>query len=188
MKALTYGGKDMAFIKVLVAGHFNAGKTTFINTASEIKTVSTEKQLTNSVERAYKEKTTTAMDYGETVLRNAKLAVFGIPGQERFSFMWKVLSKNTQGFIFLIDSTAPDMWYDTIRQIDMLMGYTKVPYIVAANKQDLPNAFGVSAVREKLNLTEDVRIVPCIAKDRNIVLETLEILLMEINSFKNMGV
>ncbi len=181
----TGGAKEgirMSSIKILVAGHFNAGKTTFVNTASEIKTVSTEKSITHSKEKEYKGKTTTAMDYGEVSINGKKLAVFGIPGQERFSFMWKILSKNTQGFVFLLDSTAPDMWKDTVRQIDMLTRYAEVPYIIAANKQDLPNALGVSVVRERLNIADDIHIVPCIAKEREVVSDTIEVLLSKVNS------
>ena len=96
--------------------------------------------------------------------------------------MWKILSKNTQGFVFLLDSTAPDMWKDTVRQIDMLARYAEVPYIIAANKQDLPNALGVSMVRERLGVERDVHIVPCIAKDRGVVTETIEVLLSKIDS------
>ena len=51
--------------KLLIAGHFGAGKTTFVKTASQIKTVETERKTTLEEEKSKKQSTTVAMDYGE---------------------------------------------------------------------------------------------------------------------------
>ena len=163
-------------LKIIVGGHFNAGKTTFVNTVSEIVSLSTEKKISNPSEKRFKERTTTAMDFGKTSLQGKELNVFGIPGQKRFSFMWEMLSRGASGFIFLVDSTTEELWGDTLKQIEIMVKDKDIPYIVCANKQDLPNAKSVSYVREKLGLPQNVPVLPCVAKDKDTVHQILSIL------------
>ncbi|WP_461828709.1 GTP-binding protein [Aquifex sp.] len=167
--------------KIIVGGHFNAGKTTFVNTASEIISLSTEKKISNPQEKKFKNTTTTAMDFGKISLESEEISIFGIPGQERFSFMWEMLSRGASGFIFLVDSTAEELWRDTLKQIEIMVKNKDIPYVVCANKQDLPEAKPVSYVREKLGLPPDVLILPCVAKDRDTVLQILRILISMID-------
>jgi signal recognition particle receptor subunit beta len=75
-------------VKIVVTGPFNAGKTEFIRSVSEIDVVSTEKKITAAAEKI-KETTTVAMDFGRiTVDNDLVLFLFGTPGQKRFDFMW----------------------------------------------------------------------------------------------------
>jgi signal recognition particle receptor subunit beta len=60
-----------------------------------------------------------AMDYGEFIKNGKKFHIFGIPGQERFDFMWPILAKNAQAFIILLDSTDTSRWYEVFRQINI---------------------------------------------------------------------
>ena len=163
-------------LKIIVGGHFNAGKTTFVNTASEVISLSTEKKISNPSEKKFKDRTTTAMDFGKLSLQGKEINVFGIPGQERFSFMWEMLSRGASGFIFLVDSTAEELWKDTLRQIEIMVKDKDVPYVVCANKQDLPDAKPVSYVREKLGLPSSIPVLPCVAKDRDTVYQIISIL------------
>ncbi len=172
-------------LKIIVGGHFNAGKTTFVNTASEVVSLSTEKKISNPLEKKFKEKTTTAMDFGKTSIQGKEINIFGIPGQERFSFMWEMLSRGAGGFIFLVDSTTEELWGDTLKQIEIMIKDKNIPYIVCANKQDLPNAQPVNYVREKLGLPQNVPVLPCVAKDRDTVYQILSILCSLIE--KNFG-
>ncbi len=163
--------------KIIVGGHFNAGKTTFVRTASEIISVSTERKISNPVEKRLKDTTTTAMDYGKLTLDGAEINIFGIPGQERFSFMWETLSKGASGFIFLIDSTNEDLWQDTLKQIKVIVKDQEKPYVVCANKQDLPDVKPIHYIRSKLNLPDYVPIFPSIATDKSVVAEILSALI-----------
>src|SRR5664279_1499480 len=85
-----------------------AGKTTAIQSLSEIEVVRTE---ANNSERHIvdKETTTVALDYGEILVDgDEKVRLYGIPGQERFSFMWSILKKRAKGMVLLVNSDAPD--------------------------------------------------------------------------------
>src|SRR5262245_45149037 len=96
-------------IKLLIAGGFGVGKTTFVTSVSEIEPLRTEEVLTtastdvdllNGVER--KSTTTVAMDFGRiTIDRTLVLYLFGTPGQERFWFMWEELSNGALGAVVL---------------------------------------------------------------------------------------
>lgn len=98
----------MAEHVILFAGPMGAGKTTAIESLSEIEVVRTE---ANNSERhiADKATTTVALDYGEIVIGGEdKVRLYGIPGQKRFDFMWAILKKRAKGMILLVNSDAPD--------------------------------------------------------------------------------
>jgi hypothetical protein len=83
----------MQTVKMVVTGPFNAGKTEFIRSVSEIDVVSTERKISTEADRV-KETTTVAMDFGRiTVDDDLVLYLFGTPGQRRFDFMWEILSE-----------------------------------------------------------------------------------------------
>ena len=98
----------MQTVKMVVTGPFNAGKTEFIQTVSEIDVVATERKISSEAEKV-KDSTTVAMDFGRiTVDDELVLFLFGTPGQKRFDFMWEILSEGMLGFIVMIDSTRPE--------------------------------------------------------------------------------
>ncbi|NUO75364.1 MAG: ATP-binding protein [Lysobacter sp.] len=93
---------------VLVAGPMGAGKTTAIAALSEIPVVRTEALNTDPARNA-KATTTVALDYGEISLGDGdKVRLYGVPGQDRFDFMWRILEKRALGMMLLVDNTAPD--------------------------------------------------------------------------------
>lgn len=92
--------------KILITGTMGAGKTTAIAAVSEVPPISTD--VLNTDKSVNKEKTTVAFDYGiVTVSENERLRIYGTPGQQRFSFMWRVLSTGALGVIILVDNTRP---------------------------------------------------------------------------------
>lgn len=93
---------------ILVAGPMGAGKTTAIATLSEIPVVSTD-AINTDLARNTKATTTVALDYGEITLGDGdKVRLYGVPGQERFDFMWRILEKRALGLLLLVDNTAKD--------------------------------------------------------------------------------
>ena len=94
--------------KIVFAGPVGSGKTRAVKTLSDIEVVSTEADATDDVKNL-KHQTTVAMDYGVMYLANGdKVRLYGTPGQERFDFMWDILSENALGLVLLLDGSSPD--------------------------------------------------------------------------------
>ena len=107
----------MAEHKILFSGTTGAGKTTAIGQVSEIPPMTTDVRNTDS--GLSKAMTTVGMDYGELTLDNGeRLRLYGTPGQQRFDFMWKILSKGALGLIILIDNRQADPLADLDRYLD----------------------------------------------------------------------
>ncbi|MGC8837385.1 MAG: GTP-binding protein [Anaerolineae bacterium] len=163
----------MQSVKVIITGPFNAGKTEFIRSISEIDVVSTERKITDAT-RAIKEETTVAMDFGRiTVDKDLVLYLFGTPGQRRFDFMWEILSEGMLGFVVLVDSVRPETFREARNILDVFRNYAKVPYVVAANKQDLEDAWSPEDLRIALRVDRNVKVLPCVATHRESVKKVL---------------
>ncbi len=176
----------MQTVKMVVTGPFNAGKTEFIQTVSEIDVVSTEKKITSDAERI-KESTTVAMDFGRiTVDENLVLYLVGTPGQKRFDFMWEILSEGMLGFIVMVDSSRPETFREARSILETFRAYAPTPYVVAANKQDQDDAWEIDDMRLALRLDPAIKLLPCVAVDKesvkHILLELLYSILAEMDS------
>ncbi len=167
----------MQAVKMVVTGPFAAGKTEFISSVSEIDVVSTERRITHPAEQI-KETTTVAMDFGRiTVGPDLVLYLFGTPGQRRFDFMWEILSEGMLGFVVIVDSTKPETFREAKRILQTFESYASTPFVVAANKQDDEDAWEPEDLRIILRLQQDVKVLPCVALDKesvkNVLLELL---------------
>jgi hypothetical protein len=176
----------MQNLKIVVTGPFSAGKTEFIRSISEIDVVNTERKISSAAERI-KNTTTVAMDFGRiTVDKDLVLYLFGTPGQKRFDFMWEILSEGMLGFVVLVDSTRPETFREARFILETFRAYAKTPYVVVANKQDDENAWDVEDMRIALRLDPGIKLVSCVAVDRekvkNVLLELLYIILEEMDA------
>jgi small GTP-binding protein len=176
----------MQTVKMVVTGPFNAGKTQFIRSISEIDVVSTERRISTESERI-KDETTVAMDFGRiTVDQDLILYLFGTPGQKRFDFMWEILSEGMLGFVVMIDSARPETFREARRILEVFRGYAPTPYVVAANKQDSVDAWTPEDLRIALRVPDDVKVLSCVAMDResvkNVLLELLYAILEEMDA------
>ncbi|NPA42148.1 MAG: ATP/GTP-binding protein [Aquificae bacterium] len=171
--------KELKKIKIVIAGPFAAGKTQFINTVSEIKTVQTERKTSGS-EKNVKDYTTVAMDFGKIRIDDEhELYLFGTPGQSRFDFMWEILGEGALGIIVLVDSTDPKTFHEARRIINFFQSRFPVPIVVGANKQDMPNAWSAEDVKAALDISEDegIPVIALSAKNKDEVKKTLLTLL-----------
>ncbi|MDX1601163.1 MAG: ATP/GTP-binding protein [Anaerolineales bacterium] len=179
----------MQTVKMVVTGPFNAGKTEFIKTVSEIDVVSTERKISSEAERI-KETTTVAMDFGRiTVDDDLVLYLFGTPGQKRFDFMWEILSEGMLGFIVVVDSARPETFREARGILHTFRAYAPTPYVVAANKQDMEDAWSVDDLRIALKLDPNVKLLPSVASDKEsvkkVLLELLYSILEEMDQQEN---
>jgi uncharacterized protein len=176
----------MQTVKMVVTGPFNSGKTEFIQSVSEINVVSTERKISSEAERV-KDTTTVAMDFGRiTVDQDLVLYLFGTPGQKRFDFMWEILSEGMLGFIVMVDSTRPETFREARSILETFRAYAPTPYVVAANKQDLPDAWELEDIRLALRLGPKVKLLSCVATKKNtvkgVLLELLYSILAEMEA------
>lgn len=170
----------MQSVKVVVTGPFNAGKTTFIKSVSEITVLSTERQVSDASGEGGGE-TTVAMDFGRiTVSDEVVLYLFGTPGQSRFAFMWETLSEGMLGFVVLVDATEPTTFDDAREMIQFFTDMSDVPFVVAGNKLTEDDTATLKAVRSDLQLADNVPLLPVDARDKDSVKAVLLGLLYEI--------
>jgi small GTP-binding protein len=176
----------MQTVKMVITGPFNAGKTEFISSVSEIDVVSTDRKISSQVERI-KDTTTVAMDFGRiSVDDDLVLYLFGTPGQKRFDFMWEILSEGMLGFIVMVDSTRPETFREARSILETFRAYAPTPYVVAANKQDCEDAWELDDMRIALRLNHKTKLVNCVARDKesvkSVLLELLYSILEEIEA------
>ncbi len=131
-------------LKIVVLGSYNSGKTTTLENICQKKT---------KIE--YKG-TTIALDYGNTMIKEEKIHIFGSPGQERFEFMREILAHKIDGAIVVIDSSKGLVESD--EKIIEKLNLKDVPYVLFANKQDLN-----SCEIEHPQLRPDTPIIPTVA-------------------------
>ena len=135
--------------KVVVAGPFAAGKTTFIGAISDIPVVGTE-QPTTGEEATVKGTTTVGMEYGSFSFCDgeleANLYVHGVPGQRRFSFMWDIVGEGMDGLVVLVDAEHPETW-DEAADVAMHFRMRNDPPVVVAVNRAAHDPTIVDAVR-----------------------------------------
>ncbi len=167
IKRTTAGGIKGYIPKILVTGPFHAGKTTIVHTLST-RAVSVQRMGT-----------TVALDFGHVDYRGFTLDLFGTVGQPRFDPILERLGGESLGAILVLDSTKPDE-FPRAKEMMQKAGVYGLPYVVVANKQDLPQALPIEEVRKKMNVSEEVAITATVGTDKSSVLKALDVLLDKI--------
>jgi uncharacterized protein len=188
----TDGGSDpddvsvLAAHKILIAGGFGAGKTTLVAAISEVRPLLTEERLSSAGAGlddlrgvAGKTTTTVAMDFGRiTISERLVLYLFGVPGQERFWFMWDELAYGALGAVVLADVRRLRDCFPSVNYFET----RKLPFVVAINCFDDAPRYDPEEVRVALDLDPDVPALLCDARQLSSVKNVLTTLVESISA------
>ena len=173
-------------LKILITGSYGSGKTTLVKTLSQIAPILTEKKISRQEDIIEKDKTTTtvAMDMGKIKISDdLHIHIFATPGQERFDFMFDILSKGILGAIVLVDATSPISVEVAKKLYRKIKEKFDIPIVFGVTKLDRKNAFNFEEIKFLLEDCSDCAVVPLDPRDlesaKNALLKLLSLIQVE---------
>ncbi|NOQ28786.1 MAG: GTP-binding protein [Methanosarcinales archaeon] len=163
-KVLKPGGVRAYIPKILVTGPFDAGKSTFVHALST-RAVSVDRLGT-----------TIALDHGHVDHKGFAADIFGTPGQARFDPIIKLISGEAMGVFLVLDSTRSEDFARGKQMLEITRSFG-LPVVIIANKQDCDGTLTLEDIRGKLDMPENMVIMPAVATTGEGVFEAFETLI-----------
>jgi signal recognition particle receptor subunit beta len=169
----------MSVHKIIFSGPVGAGKTTSIAAISDVEPFVTEQYATDATQNR-KEQTTVAMDYGMLKLENnERIHLYGTPGQERFNFMWDILTDGGVGLILLVDNKRANPLDDLSFFLQSFKGFIEeTAVVVGVTRMDIACRPGLDDYRRVMReLSMNIPILEVDAREKNDVIYLVQTLL-----------
>ncbi|HEY1321498.1 MAG TPA: ATP/GTP-binding protein [Streptosporangiaceae bacterium] len=184
-------GPPLATFKILIAGGFGAGKTTFVGAISEVRPLRSEEVISSASAGVddlsgvdNKVTTTVAMDFGRiTIGGRLLLYLFGTPGQDRFWFMWDELAYGALGAVVLADTRRLDDCFPSVDYFEKC----QLPFVVAINCFDGAPRYDPADVRIALDIDPEVPAWLCDARNPASVKQVLITLVEHVLATRHPG-
>ncbi len=162
--------------KIVVTGTFDSGKTTFISSISEIDVVSTERST--RLASGGRASTTVAMDFGRITFDDGDvLHLYGTPGQDRFDFMWEILSEGMLGYVVLVDGSTQGSFEEAALIYRTFANLSTVPCVVGMTRGDARDCVEEWILAGELGLGNE-EVIKCDARKvrdvKNVLINLLE--------------
>ncbi|XP_054273749.1 ADP-ribosylation factor 2-like [Macrosteles quadrilineatus] len=128
-------------VRILMVGLDAAGKTTILYRLKLGDVVTTIPTLGFNVE---------TVDY-----KNISFTVWDVGGQDKIRVLWRHYFENTQGLIFVVDSSDRDRVSECEKELTSLLqeeALRDIVLLILANKQDLPDALSAAELSQLLGL------------------------------------
>ncbi|KAL1515330.1 hypothetical protein AB1Y20_001961 [Prymnesium parvum] len=128
-------------VRLLMVGLDAAGKTTVLYKLKLGEVVTTIPTIGFNVE--------------SLVYKNLSFNVWDVGGQDKIRPLWRYYYANTEGVIFVVDSSDRDRVAESRDELHRMLSDDELrdaTLLVFANKQDLPNAMNAAEITDKLGL------------------------------------
>lgn len=170
--------------KIIISGPVGAGKSTAVRALSDIDVVGTDEKASDHTQEI-KTNTTVAMDYGMLNISDGeRVHIYGTPGQERFDFMWDILSQGGLGLVLLIDNTQANPVEDLqffLNAFNEFISETQV--VVGITKTDTHPSPTIDEYHDELGaLIQQIPIFEVDARSRDDLIMLVEALLLSLDA------
>ena len=141
-------------LKFLLMGPAGAGKSTF---GSCLECIIEETDLNPTGLYI----PTPGVAFYKVPLKNGKCYVnWELGGQQRYQPLWRLWWKGATGAFLIIDSSDKESLAVAKHIHQLIVGELRLPYVVCANKQDLPNSLSPEVIINHLDISDSAIVFP----------------------------